>query len=233
MTQLALNIPPYPDTFFEHFVWQKNTLLRDLLFDSLSFSPTSEKMFYLWGETGCGKSHLLQASCHFLGQQGHACAYLPLKEFIHTDPAILDNLEQLHLIAIDDLDLLAGNAAWEEALFHCYNRIAASQNSTRLIMASSMPLASLSIQLPDLQSRLSACMIFQLIALNDETYLDLLRDRATQRGLQLPEDVGQFLIQRAPRNPGQLLALFEQLDHAAWTEKHRLTIPFVKKILDL
>lgn len=231
--QLILNIPTDHSATFERFFWQDNTVLRDVLFSCLSQSQPIERLFYLWGEPGCGKSHLLQASCHALGK-AMPCAYLPIQSLQEAgaDPEIFDNLEQLDLIAIDGLEHLAGNAAWEEALFHCYNRILA-QPKSRLIMVASQPIAALNIQLPDLRSRLSACMVFHVASLNEAATLKLLQERAIQRGLLLSEDVAHFLIRRCPRNPGQLLDIFEQLDKAAWKEQRRLTIPFAKSVLAL
>ncbi len=230
--QLVLNISSDPAINFQNFFWQKNVILENTLLSSLSFAPQSERLFYLWGEQGSGKSHLLQASCFYLGEAGLPCAYLPLKQLIEMGPEILENLEQLSLVAIDDLDELAGNSAWEEAVFHCFNKILA-QEKTRLIMTATHPIANLSIELPDLLSRLTSAINFNIASLDEETCLSLLQERASEQGLAFPDDVAHFLIRRFPRNPGKLLEIFQQLDEAVWKEQHRLTIPFVKKTLGL
>ncbi len=227
MTQLAFPPPINHTARFDNFFWHNNHILRDTLLSSLALQPNTERIFYLWGEQGSGKSHLLQASCQLT-----PCAYLPLKNLSEIGPAILENLEHLNLIAIDDCDYVAGNAAWEEALFHCYNKVL-TQEKTRLLFASAKPLSLLNIQLPDLLSRLKASMIFQVHSLDEAACLALLDERALQQGLDLPEEVKHYLIRRFPRNPGQLIEIFEKLDHAAWQEQHRLTIPFVKKTLAL
>lgn len=230
--QLTLNIPANHRARFENFFWQNNTILHQALLASLSFDLHAERFFYLWGATGSGKSHLLEASCHYLGTLGYPCAYLPLETFIHTDPKILENLEQLTLVAIDDLEQIAGNPAWEETLFHCYNKVSA-QEKTRLFLTASCPIANLNIQLPDLKSRLTACVNFHISPLNEEDCLHLIQERLMERGLLLSEEVAQFIIRRFPRNTAKLIEIFDKLDQAAWKEQHRLTIPFVKKILNL
>jgi DnaA-homolog protein len=230
--QLTLNISKDSPVCFNNFFWQSNPILKNTLMASLSFKPQSERIFYLWGEEGSGKSHLLQASCYYLGMEAYPCAYVPLKEMIYLSPEILDNLEQLSLVAIDDLELIAGNKTWEEALFHLYNKIL-TQEKTRLIMASSHAMANLAIQLPDLRSRLKAGINFHVASLDEAACISLLNEHATEKGLIFPEDVAQFLIRRFPRNPGKLLEIFHQLDQAVWKEQHRLTIPFVKKTLGL
>lgn len=227
--QLAFRPPINNSARFENFFWQNNTVLRDTLLASLSFAPQAERVFYLWGETGSGKSHLLQASCQL---DLTPCAYLPLRQLVDMGPEILDNLEELNLIAIDDLEKISGNAAWEEALFHFYNKVLA-QEKTRLLFTADKPIAALNIQLPDLLSRLSASLIFHVASLAETDCIALLEERAHERGLVLPLEVMHFLIRRFPRNPGQLLEIFEKLDEAAWKEQHRITVPFVKKTLAL
>ena len=78
---------------------------------------------YLWGGEGVGKSHLLQAACTVVARQQRSAAYLPLAdELVERDPELLTGLEAVDLIAIDDLQAVAGNRGWEAALFHLYNR---------------------------------------------------------------------------------------------------------------
>jgi DnaA family protein len=56
--------------------------------------------------------------------------------------------------------------------------------------------------------------------------------RARGRGLELPDETAQFLLRRFPRDLPTLFALFDTLDTASLIEQRRLTIPFVKSVLD-
>jgi DnaA family protein len=56
--------------------------------------------------------------------------------------------------------------------------------------------------------------------------------RARARGLELPVETAQFMLRRFPRDLPTLFALFETLDVASLVEQRRLTIPFVKSVLD-
>jgi len=228
--QLGLNIVLNDEFTFQNFLKEENIILYDNLFASISFKPNSERIFYLWGASGSGKSHLLKASCHYLGNQ--PCAYIPLKQFKTASPDILENLEQLSLVAIDDLDEIAQNPIWEESLFHLYNKIFLNEK-TRLLITGKQPIASMNIHLPDFRSRLSAGMVFHLVMLEEQNRIKLLQQKAEKRGLFLPGEVAHFLMSRCPRNTGELISILDQLDKAAWIAKHRLTIPFVKKTLSL
>lgn len=189
----------------------------------------TENLIYLWGSTGVGRSHLLQAACLRFEQLGEPALYLPLDEVAMLGPELLDNLEQYELVCLDDLDAIAGKADWEEALFHLFNRL--RDAGRRLLLAASASPRELGIQLPDLQSRLSLSLVFQLQELSDEDKLRALQLRASRRGLHLTDEVGRFILTRGARSMSALFELLEQLDQASLQAQRKLTIPFLKETL--
>lgn len=189
----------------------------------------TENLIYLWGNTGVGRSHLLQAACLRFEQLGEPALYLPLDEVAMLGPELLDNLEQYELVCLDDLDAITGKADWEEALFHLFNRL--RDAGRRLLLAASASPRELGIQLPDLQSRLSLSLVFQLQELSDEDKLRALQLRASRRGLHLTDEVGRFILTRGARSMSALFELLEQLDQASLQAQRKLTIPFLKETL--
>jgi DnaA family protein len=57
--------------------------------------------------------------------------------------------------------------------------------------------------------------------------------RATQLGLELPDDVANFLLKRVKRSSGDLFTIISMLDRASLINQRKLTIPFVKQALSL
>ena len=155
--------------------------------------------------------------------------YLPLAELADYGPELLDNLEQCELVCLDDLDAVAGRADWEEALFHLFNRL--RDAGKRLLLAAATSPRELGVQLPDLQSRLTLALVFQLQELADEDKLRALQLRASRRGLQMPDEVGRFILTRGARSMSALFELLEQLDQASLQAQRKLTIPFLKETL--
>ncbi|HEB78530.1 MAG TPA: DnaA regulatory inactivator Hda [Methylothermaceae bacterium] len=192
-------------------------------------SGEGERYLYLWGETGTGKTHLLQACCQTAHQQGQRVGYLPLHQFHHRSPAVLEGLDQVDLLCLDDMHTIAGNPGWELALFHCFNRL--SEQGRRLIVASRHPPTRLAIELADLRTRLAWGLTLQLKPLNDADKLAALQLRAKQLGLELSPQVGRFLLTRFPRDLSSLWHLLEQLDRATLAAKRKLTVPFLKQFL--
>ena len=189
----------------------------------------TDSLIYLWGAAGVGRSHLLQAACLRFELRDEAAVYLPLAEVADYGPELLDNLEQCELVCLDDLEAVAGRADWEEALFHLFNRL--RDAGKRLLLAAATSPRELGVQLPDLQSRLTLALVFQLQELADEDKLRALQLRASRRGLQMPDEVGRFILTRGARSMSALFELLEQLDQASLQAQRKLTIPFLKETL--
>ncbi len=189
----------------------------------------TESLMYLWGSDGVGRTHLLQAACLRFEQRGESAVYLPLADVVQLGPELLDNLEQCELVCLDDLDAIAGNAVWEEALFHLFNRL--RDSGRRLLLAAGAAPRELLVQLPDLKSRLTLALVFQLQTLSDEDKLRALQLRASRRGLHLTDEVGRFILTRGTRSMSALFELLEQLDQASLQAQRKLTIPFLKETL--
>ena len=188
-----------------------------------------DPFLYLWGPLGSGCSHLLQGACHFASELGRSAMYLPLAQIHNREPSLLHSLERLDLICLDDIQVIAGNSVWEEALFHLYNRIRDGARTHCVIAGQQSPKNS-GITLADLQSRLAWGVTYQLHSLADEDKLKALHLRAKMRGLDLPFDVGHYILRRAARNMGELYQLLEKLDAASMAAQRRLTIPFIKSL---
>ncbi len=221
--QLPLKLGLRDSATFDNFLVEGNELavraLREGANDSL----------YLWGPSGCGKSHLLQAVCHAANREQGGAVYLPLGDIPGVQPALFEGLETRAVVAIDDLAVVAGEAALEQALFHLYNRI--RECGGRLLLAAPASPAALGIGLPDLVTRLGWGLVFRLQTLSDRGRRQALQLRARRRGFELPDEVADYLLRRQARDMNSLFALLERLDHASLAAQRRLTIPFVRSLL--
>lgn len=228
--QLPLGIKLNDEATFTNFYAGPNAAVVAAV-EALSGSQPvlPDTCLYLWGSAQSGRSHLLQAACHRMAESGGLAMYLPLAEVQDLGPDVLEGMEHFDLLCLDQLDALVGDAAWEEALFHLYNRL--REQGSRLLMAASAAPRVMGFSLPDLASRLSWGLVFQLQPLSDVDKQHMLILRAELRGLQLSEDVARYLLSRGARGMGELFQVLEQLDQASLQAQHRLTIPFVKRVM--
>jgi DnaA family protein len=227
--QLPLGLRLHDAAHFSNFVCGDDGELLDQLRQLAAGGRL--RQLYCWGAHGSGKSHLLQACCRAADAAGHSAAYLSLRDAAQLAPAVLDGWEHYQLVCLDDIDAAAGAGGWEEALFHLYNRLV--ERGNRLLVSAAVAPAGLALELPDLVSRLAAGPVYQVHILDDEQSLRAMRLRAAQRGLDLPEETGRYLLRRLPRDLPALMNLLDRLDMASLAAQRKLTVPFVKSVLEL
>ena len=217
MRQLILPVFLSPAATFENFYAGPNQHIVKYL------HAPQEKFIFL---TGVGKSHLLQAIC----QQKTTSLYLPFKQKSEFSPLILENLTQLDVVALDDIELIAGDTDWEQAIFYLYNQ-QYHQNKTLFIFSGAHSPRQMDFCLPDLTSRLQAVLQLNLQSLSDKDKQAALQQRAQQQGFLLSDKVAHYLLAHTDRDLTALFACLEKLDKLSLQEKRNLTIPFVKEVL--
>lgn len=216
--QLALNIRLEDDATFENFIGSAAGKIQG-----------TDRILYLWGEAGSGKSHLLQALCNKANVKNKDSIYL--QGLGKHAPEILHSLESFPLVCLDDIHEVIGNEYWELELFHLINSV--KDGNTRLVVAASTPSARLNILLPDLASRLRAAVAIETDSLDDQEKLEILKTRAGNRGFALNDEVARFILDRSPRDMHHLIELLGKLEVETLRQQKKLTIPFVKKTLQL
>lgn len=192
-----------------------------------------ERFAFLWGEAGSGKTHLLQGLAAAVSGAYLDLAALREEALTAGVPpeGLLSGLAGAGLVALDRLEAVAGEDAWEAAVFHLYNELDASGG--KLVVAARANPNSLGLVRAELRSRLHWGGAFPLGRLSDEERLAALQEQAQGRGLVLKAAVGRFLLRHYSRNMHHLMAALADLDEAALAERRALTIPFAKARLGL
>ncbi|MBT8108848.1 MAG: DnaA regulatory inactivator Hda [Gammaproteobacteria bacterium] len=224
MSQLALPLQLADHAVFASFLDTGNETLVATLSALADGEPGQG--CWIWGASATGKTHLLQAVCERAGDRS---VYLPLAMLAEAGPAILDGLSSRELVCVDDVDRVAGECDWELALFKLCNEL--QDNGGQLIVAAGSAPRKTGIALADLESRLSRLPVFQLRPLDEPQRVAALQLRAKHRGLELPDDTAAYLLKRSRRDMRSLYALLDRLDLAALRAQRRLTIPFVREVM--
>lgn len=225
MQQLPLGMRVGEAARFESFVAGPNAEVLDRL-----LGPAPPRVLWLWGRPGVGKTHLLQAACARLSEGGSSAAYVPLQHCASLGPGLLAGYEHLDAVLVDDLDVVAGDAAWEGALFTLHNEL--QENGGRLVVAARVPPKGLALRLPDLASRLAASQVHVIKPLPETEQAEALVARAAARGLDIPPETLAYLMRHAPRDFGALCRLLDEMDAAALAGQRRLTVPLAREVLE-
>jgi DnaA family protein len=148
-------------------------------------------------------------------------------------------LQSFDFLALDDIDIwLQGfgpesgqlQETAERFMFVLFNHF--KEHNKQLLIASKTVPSRLNIQLQDLASRLASGLLVTITKLNDQEKDQLIRALAKLRGFLLDDDVSAFILKRSGRDLSDLLNILDKLDQASLIEKRKLTVPFVKKILN-
>ena len=225
MSQLALPLQLADHAVFASFLPDGNETLVATLQELASGGDGHG--CWLWGANATGKTHLLQAVCDVAGDRS---AYIPLSLFNSAGADILDGLASRELVCIDDIDRVVGNDLWESALFDLCNQVF-DAGGQLVVSANSSP-RECAIVLADLASRLSRLPVFQVRALDENELIAALQLRSRHRGLELPDVAARYLLKRSRRDMASLYELLDRLDFAALRAKRRLTVPFVRDVLE-
>ncbi|NMP16727.1 MULTISPECIES: DnaA regulatory inactivator Hda [unclassified Thalassotalea] len=224
---LAVHLPD-DETFTSFYSLDSGAIVSQLK-AFIKSDDHSTHGFYLFGQHSVGKSHLLHASSAFASQLGKSSLCVSLSEIKHLSVEVLNNLEQVDLICLDDLHLIAGNKAWQQGIFDLYNRVI--ENNKKIILAGNNAANSLLITLPDLVSRISWGFTEQVKPLPDEDKVQAFQHRARGRGIEMQDETVKFLLNRVSRDMNSLLESLDVLDKASITAQRKITIPFIKEVL--
>ncbi len=224
--QLTLPVRLRDAASFESFLAGSNTEVVERLRGAAD-GGGGHGCLYLWGEKGCGRTHLLQAVCRRAADSGVRAMYLPLGE-PSLDVDVLDDAEGVGIVCVDDVQTVSGNLQWERALLSLFERL--TGRAGQLIACADVPPGRLGLHLRDLSSRLSSGLVYQIGALDDAGKVAALKLRAQRRGFELPEAVVRYVLQRYSRDTGALFELLDRIDRLSLAEQRRITIPFLKEL---
>lgn len=220
---LALTAPPH--TFANYVPGPNRTVLQAVQSVIRGQGPG---FLYLSGPSGTGKTHLLQAACQEITDRGGSPAYLPLSELRQYSTEAVEDLDNMDLVCLDDIHGIAGQSHWEQAIFSLFNHL--HELHVPLLISGERPPTVL--HLKDLASRLNWGGVFVLQPLLPAEQRLALQQHALDLGLDLPDTVLAHLLRHCAANMKLLIEWLEYLDQASLAAKRRLTLPFVRKLLN-
>ena len=221
MKQLALDITPSPLPALSRFVPGRNAELVQTL-NSMLVPPVKERFVYLWGATGSGKSHLLQAMAALFMRNEMNTTYI-----VCNSKTGFSESSEADCMLIDDADRLEEDA--QIGLFNLYNRTRERDHAILLVSGSSPP-AQLKLR-EDLVTRLGWGLVYRVHELTDAEKMEAMQNHALGRGLELPSEVCDYLLRHERRDLTTLMATVDALDSYSMSSRRKVTIPLARELL--
>ena len=141
---------------------------------------------------------------------------------------LLNAAKALGAHVADNVHLLDNES--QIALFNTYNQLKASGG--KLVTAGLHAPTQMHLR-DDLATRLAWGLVYQLQPLTDAEKAEALKNHATERGMNLPDEVIAYCLRYLRRDLPNLMAILDALDEWSLVEKKPVTVPMLKKLLQL
>ena len=197
-----------PHKSFTNYVEGDSNKLPRSIGLSISEHPNTTQFnpMFIYGPSGCGKTHLINAIGLKVKQlyPQKRVLYVSARLFqVQYTNSVLQNTtndfinfyQTIDVLIVDDIQEWATASKTQDTFFHIFNHL--FRNGKRIILASDRPPVDLKGMNDRLLTRFSCGLIAELEKPNVQLCIDILRNKIKRDGLNIPEDVVQFIAETA------------------------------------
>jgi chromosomal replication initiator protein len=196
--------------------------------------------FFLHGNVGLGKTHLLQSACFSLLERDPKCRilFLSCETFVNHFISALENgdlqkfrdkYRNIDVLVVDDIHVLANKVRTQEEFFHTFNSL--YNAGKQIVLSSDSPPKDI----PTLQERLVSRFKWGLVTEIEppcyETRMAILKRKSRERGREIPDDVASLLAERIESNIRELEGAVTKLIGYASLSKQPVTRELVREVM--
>jgi chromosomal replication initiator protein len=173
---------------------------------------------FIHSTPGLGKTHLLQAIAQHAIQTKKVAIYATSEQFTNEFVTAIaqgraDEFRRRYrspqLLLIDDIQFFAGKARTQEEFFYTFNDL--HSNGCQVVVAGDKPPASIHGLEKRLCSRFQWGLVTDIQPPDYETRLAIVKAKAAEQRVDLPQDVARLLAERAPDNIRELEGLLNRV----------------------
>lgn len=197
-----------PDfTFDEFVVGASNSFTHSAALGVVNNPGTAYNPLFIYGDTGLGKTHLMQAVGHALLAKRKKVAYVTSEELFNeyigalqhkTTNDFRNKYRKVDLLMIDDIQFFAGKPTLQEEFFHTFNALYLDQK--QIIITSDKPASEVMGLEKRLVTRFNAGLTVEMESPNFEMRLAILRYKLAHQNVKLPEEAERFIAENVKSN---------------------------------
>lgn len=230
-----------PDYSFDNFISGPNNRLAYAAAVAVADQPgTAYNPLFIHGGVGLGKTHLLQAICQKIlnANPDHHILYVSCDAFMNQffECVRSGKMSEFHqryrhvdMLVIDDIHFLADKERSQEEFFHTFNEL--YQHNKQIVLSSD----AAPNEIPKLEERLISRFNWGLVAQVGrpcyETRIAILKAKAGLRGVEVPEQVLEFIASRVDSNARELEGAMTNLIGHAKLQNQTINLALARELL--
>ena len=230
-----------PKYTFESFVTGGNSRFAHAAAFAVSEAPAkSYNPLFIYGDSGLGKTHLLHAIGHYalFLYPRIKVRYVSSEEFTNDFINAIQNnrstqfqaeYREIDLLLIDDIQFLAGKDQTQEAFFHTFNTL--HGHNKQVVITSDLPPKQLSGFEDRMLSRFEWGLLTDIQAPELETRIAILRKKAENEKLRIPDEILEYMAARVSSNIRELEGTLIRVTAFANLNRQRVDMQLVQTVL--
>lgn len=206
-------------TFKNYIVGGSNDLAYAACQAAANSPGTKYNPLFIYGGTGLGKTHLIQAVGNEISRKKPELKvlYVSTETFVNEyldsirfkKKGFSDKYRTVDVLIVDDMQFIAGKQATQEGFFHTFNAL--HQANKQIIISSDKPPKSIPTLTDRLRSRFEWGMSIDIQMPDFETRCAIIEAKAELSGVTLPRDTTEFIANAIKTNIRELEGALNQL----------------------
>lgn len=230
-----------PKYTFDNFVVGPSNRFTHAACLSIAESPAKAyNPLFIYGRSGLGKTHLMQAICHYIKVKNPQSKfyYTPSEKFTteliaaiqhRSTQAFREKFRNVDVLLIDDIQFIANKEATQEEFFHTFNAL--YENHKQIIISSDRPPKEIARLEERLVSRFGWGLVTDIQPPDLETRIAILKKKIENESIPIPDDVLFFIAEIIRANIRELEGALVRIIAYSLLQEEKVTLEMAKGVL--
>lgn len=240
-TAPSTSTSPYDDYTFERFIVGSSNKFAHAAALAVSQRPAAENNpLFIYGNSGLGKTHLMYAIANVLRRTHPEYRIIYVKGEDFTNELItaiqegnvqaFRNKYRMVDLLLDDVQFIAGKERTQEEFFHTFNALYEAKK--QIVLTSDRPPKEINTLEDRMKTRFEWGLLADIQPPDFETRIAIIRDKAIKMGVELPDDVSNYIAENIQANIRQLEGAVKKIKAMHELMGERITVSLAENAID-
>ena len=241
-TAPSTSTSPYDDYTFERFIVGSSNKFAHAAALAVSQRPAAENNpLFIYGNSGLGKTHLMYAIANVLRRTHpeYRIIYVKGEDFTNelitaiqegNVQAFRNKYRMVDLLLLDDVQFIAGKERTQEEFSHTFNALYEAKK--QIVLTSDRPPKEINTLEDRMKTRFEWGLLADIQPPAFETRIAIIRDKAVKMGVELPDDVSNYIAENIQANIRQLEGAVKKIKAMHELMGERITVSLAENAID-